>query len=535
MPQPALSPRTTRINRIAIGDSLRRSAARRPDKTALIAGERRYSYRELDAEVNRFANHLLGLGLGRGDTVATLCLNSCELVIAAYGIAKAGLVWVPINALLQGEALRYILGQVEAKLVIADDELLPRTWADIVALCPRLLVIPATGTPQAEGRQDPLFASALAGQPDTEPEVEIAGDDLAQIMYTSGTTARQKGVMVSHQAVYFASLANVIEADIRRDDVLAAVMPIFHCAQHTLLATTLGHNGTVVIVRRFEPEAFMGLVAAHRISWVFMLPMMYRALLDHPKRAGFALGSLRYCMYGMAPIDRATLNRLLAELCPTFALGSGQTEAYPAACVFKPEFQRSKTGPYWGEPALIDDMAIMDDDGRLLPTGEVGELVMRGPNVMLGYYKDAEASAQASRFGWHHTGDLCRFDADGLLVFVDRKKDMIKTGGENVASITVETALLGHPAVANVVAVGLAHRHWIEAVTAFVVRKPDAAGLGDTADEAALIEFCKRQLGRHEVPKRIVFLDQLPATATGKIQKNVLRERYSGLYDGAPD
>ncbi len=521
-------PATTRINRIAIGDSLRRAAARRPDKTALVEGARRLSFRQLDSEVNRFANHLVGLGLAKGDTVATLCLNSTELVIAAYGIAKAGLVWVPINALMHGDALRHILQQTEAKLVIADDELLPRTVADIAALCPRLLVIPATGTPQAEGRQDPLFASALADQPDTEPEVNIAGDDLAQIMYTSGTTARQKGVMVSHQAVYFASLANVIEGDIRRDDVVAAVMPIFHCAQHTLLATALGNNGTVVIVRRFEPEAFMRLVAEHRISWVFMLPMMYRALLDHPQRAALDLRSLRYCMYGMAPIDPATLKRLLDELCPSFSLGSGQTEAYPAASVFKPEFQLSKVGPYWGEPSLIDDMAIMDDAGQLLPQGQVGELVMRGPNVMLGYYKDPVASAEAARFGWHHTGDLCYFDADGLLVFVDRKKDMIKTGGENVASITVETALLGHPAVANVVAVGLAHQHWIEAVTAFVVRKPgsDAAQV----DEATLIDFCKQRLGRHEVPKRIVFVDQMPATATGKIQKNVLRERFHDLY-----
>ena len=520
-------PATTRINRIAIGDSLRRAAARRPDKVALVEGERRLTYRQLDAEVNRFANHLLGRGLAKGDTVATLCLNSTELVIAAYGIAKAGLVWVPVNALMHGEALRYILAQTEAKLVIADDELLPRTVADIVALCPQLLVIPATGTPPADGRTDPLFASALAGQPDTEPEVDIDGADLAQIMYTSGTTARQKGVMVSHQAVYFASLANVIEADIRRDDVLAAVMPIFHCAQHTLLATTLGNNGTVVIVRRFEPEPFMRLVAAHRISWVFMLPMMFRALLDHPQRGAFDLTSLRYCMYGMAPIDPATLKRLLDELCPSFSLGSGQTEAYPAACVFKPEHQLHKTGPYWGEPTLIDDMAIMDDQGRLLPQGAVGELVMRGPNVMLGYYKDPAASAEASRFGWHHTGDLCYFDPDGLLVFVDRKKDMIKTGGENVASITVETALLGHPAVANVVAVGLAHAHWIEAVTAFVVVKP-----GAVADEAALVDFCRQRLGRHEVPKRIVFVDQMPATATGKIQKNVLRERYRDLYAG---
>lgn len=518
-------PGTTAINRIAIGDSLRRAARRHPDKPALVEGERRLSFAELDAQVNRFAHHLLGRGLAKGERVATLCLNSSALVIAAYGIAKAGLVWVPINALLQGEALRYILQQTEAKLVIADDDLLPRTVADIAPLCPQLLVVPATGAPQPAGRDDPLFATALQGQPDSEPEVDIAGTDLAQIMYTSGTTARQKGVMVSHQAVYFATLTNVIEADLRRSDVVAAVMPIFHCAQHTLLASALGHNATVVLFRGFDPERFMQATQAHGISWAFLLPMMFRALLDHPKRPAFDLGSLRYCMYGMAPIDHATLKRLMAELCPRFALGSGQTEAYPAACVFKPEWQLDKVGPYWGEPALIDDMAIMDDAGQLLPAGQVGELVMRGPNVMLGYYNEPAATAEAQRFGWHHTGDLCYFDADGLLVFVDRKKDMIKSGGENVASITVETALLGHPAVGNVVAVGLPHAHWIEAVTVFVVPRP-----GATVDEAELIAFCRQRLGKHEVPKRVVVLDQMPATATGKIQKNVLRERYRDLY-----
>jgi len=520
--------RTTRINRIAVGDTLRRSAARRPEKIALIDGARRYSYRQLDAEANRFANHLLGLGLTKGAAVATLCLNSAELVIATYGIAKAGLVWVPVNALLHGQALRYILGQVEARVVIADDELLPHTVADITALCPRLVVIPIAGAADGGERQGIRFADALAGQSDIEPEVEIEGADLAQIMYTSGTTARQKGVMISHQAVYITSLANVIEGDIRRDDTMAAVMPIFHCAQHTLVASVLGNSGTVVIVRRFEPESFMRVVAEHRVSWLFMLPMMYRAVLDHPRRRDFDLGSLRYCMYGMAPIDHNTLMRLTGELCPSFALGSGQTEAYPASCIFKPEYQLTKSGPYWGEPALIDDMAIMDESGNLLKQGEIGELVMRGPNVMLGYYKNPEASADASRFGWHHTGDLCRFDGDGLLVFVDRKKDMIKTGGENVASITVETALLGHPAVANVVAVGLLHSHWVEAVTAFVVVKP-----GLSADESVLIAYCKQRLGRHEVPKRIIFLDQMPLTATGKIQKHVLRDRFRDLYSDA--
>jgi long-chain acyl-CoA synthetase len=276
-----------------------------------------------------------------------------------------------------------------------------------------------------------------------------------------------------------------------------------------------------VVVRKFEPEAYMRLVAEYKLSWIFLLPVMYRVILDHPARKSFDLSSLRYCLYAMQPMDRNTLQRLTAEICPNFALASGQTETYPASTCFRPEHQLSKPGAYWGNPSMIDDMAIMDDEGRLLEQGQVGELVVRGPNVMLGYYKDPVATAEASKFGWHHTGDLCFLDADGLVVFVDRKKDMIKTGGENVASITVESVLLGNPQISNAVVVGLPHPHWIEAVCAFVVLKP-----GTSCSNEEIIAYCKTRLGRHEVPKEVVFLEQLPMTATGKLQKNVLREKF---------
>jgi long-chain acyl-CoA synthetase len=443
--------------------------------------------------------------------------------VVSYGIAKAGLVWVPINVLLVGEQLQYILRHVEAKLVVADDELLLRARTDLVAVCPHIVVIQAAGLPAPAGE---ALTEVLAGQPATDPQVEIDERDTAQIMYTSGTTAHPKGVVISHLGVYVATLANIIEADIRRDDVTAVVMPIFHCAQHSLVASFLHHGATLVIVRRFDPTAFLASVAQHKLSWIFLLPMMYRMLLDHPQRKDHDLSSLRYCLYAMTPMDAPTLKRLTVEVCPTFALASGQTETYPASTCFKPEFQLTKTGAnFWGHPSLIDDMAVMDDQGQLLAQGQIGELVVRGPNVMMGYYKDEAATAQACKFGWHHTGDLGYLDEDGLVVFVDRKKDMIKSGGENVASITVETALLGHPQVANAVVVGLPHAHWVEAITAFVILKPDASV---SADE--LLDFCKQRLGRHEVPKAIVFVQQLPMTATGKIQKNVLRQQHIDKY-----
>ncbi|MBD5633433.1 MAG: AMP-binding protein, partial [Candidatus Eremiobacteraeota bacterium] len=222
------------------------------------------------------------------------------------------------------------------------------------------------------------------------------------------------------------------------------------------------------------------------------------------------------------------LRRLLVKICPNFHLGTGQTEIYPCTVTFKPDQHLVKFGSYWGDSSVIDETAIMADDGSLLPQGEIGEIVHRGPNVMAGYFRDPEATAAARAFDWHHTGDLGMFDADGQLIFTDRKKDMIKSGGENVASIVVERALLAHPAVAAVAAIGLPHEKWFEAVTAVVLLRP-----GATASEAELIAHCKANLSVHEVPKGICFVDEFPLTATGKIQKNFLRERFEGLYAGA--
>jgi long-chain acyl-CoA synthetase len=214
------------------------------------------------------------------------------------------------------------------------------------------------------------------------------------------------------------------------------------------------------------------------------------------------------------------------EFCPNFALVSGQTEVFTPASIFAPEQQRERFGAYWGVGTLVDEMAVMSEDGRLLGPGEVGEIVFRGPNVMLGYYKDPEATAQVWRHGWHHTGDLGRIDADGQLLFMDRLKDMIKTGGENVPSIKVEEVLLRHAAVQNAAVVGLPHERWGEAIAAFVVLKPRVQ-----ATAAELIAHCKQHLGGFEVPKDVLLLDALPMTSTGKIQKFELRGAHLGHFE----
>lgn len=218
------------------------------------------------------------------------------------------------------------------------------------------------------------------------------------------------------------------------------------------------------------------------------------------------------------------------KVCPKFALGSGQAEIFPMTMYFHPDEQLRRFGNYWGQPCIVNELAIMDADGTLLGRGEVGEIVHRGPNVMLGYYKDPEATAQARRFGWHHTGDLGMLDDNGQLLFKDRMKDMIKTGGENVASVKVEEVLLRHPAVANAAVVGVPHPQWGEAIAAFVVLKP-----GAECDGAALQRHCRDHLAGFEVPKHVGLIEKMPTTSTGKIQKHVLGGEHQELFSWLPD
>ncbi len=512
------------LDRIALGDTLYRSARKFGDRTAISEGGQRTSYAQLDAASSQFAHHLLASGLNSGAKVAMICNNSTQFLIAAYGILKAGLVWVPINTMLAPGDIRYILGHAEAAMVIVDDQLYAnpalRDLLDTSKLPLRLCE--AGGAPE---HSHPTLMQSLQDMPRDLPQVPIQDRDLALIMYTSGTTGRQKGAMHSHLSVYSALASNVAEMGIRSIDIFSCILPMFHCAQFSVAASCIMVGAAMLVQKGFDPTAVLDGIARERITMMFGLPLMYAALLHHPARTQRDLSSLRLCLYAMAPMAQPLLRRLLDEVCPNFALGSGQTEIFPMTTYFAPEQQLKRFGNYWGQPTSVNELAIMDESGNLLEQGQVGEIVHRGPNVMLGYYKDPDATAQARRYGWHHTGDLGMLDQDGQLLFMDRMKDMIKTGGENVPSVKVEEVLLRHPAVANAAVVGVPHPHWIEGIAAFVVIKPNVV-----CDEAGLLAHCREHLAAFEVPKHIGLLDQLPMTSTGKIQKHLLRSAHQELF-----
>jgi acyl-CoA synthetase (AMP-forming)/AMP-acid ligase II len=300
---------------------------------------------------------------------------------------------------------------------------------------------------------------------------------------------------------------------------------VYHSAPNTHAIFSFRAGASIHVMPRFDPERLLELIERERITQVFGLPMMYRAALDHAAFSGRDVSSLRRAVYAMAPMPDELIRRCMAEFGCDFALLFGQTEMSPCTTLFRPEHQLSHIGAV-GTPLTGVQVAIMGPGGELLPAGEQGEIVYRGPSTMAEYLKNPDATDEAFAHGWFHSGDVGRFGPDGVLWFADRYKDVIKTGGENVASIEVEKAVYAaDPRVAEVVVVGLPHERWSEAVTAVVVPKP-----GETIDPDALIRSVRERLDGYKVPKSVIVVGELPRTSTGKVQKNVVRDRYAAHY-----
>ena len=513
-----LTEASRRIRRVSLGDLVRRTALKHAGRTALVDGDQRLTYAELDRRSSQFAHWLLA-HVGSGQQIGMLCANSIDMVVATHGVHKSGNVWTPVNIKLDAPSIAYILRHAEVSAVVVDEALhaqpeLAQVLADL-----KVPLILALSTGGAGGLA--TLAQAEHGQPDTPPEVAIDSHHPALLMYTSGTTGHPKGVVHSHLSVMAAVLGNAADFAYTERDVVTGLLPLFHCAQHTLAATACASGACLVLARAFVPAEVAQAITREGITVFVGLPMMYAALMADP---AFTAPSVRQCVYAMAPMPGPLIEQIARRMSDNILLATGQTEIYPATMSFRPLAHPGRDANYWGQSLVTCETAVMDDEGRLLGPGQVGEIVHRGPNVMLGYFKDPQATAEAQKFGWHHTGDLGLWDEGGQMLFLDRKKDMIKTGGENVASVKVEAAILAHPDVAGVGVLGLPHPHWSEAVCAFVVRKPGAA-----ADEAALLAHCRERLGGFEVPKLIRFVDALPATATGKVQKHVLRKQFEQM------
>lgn len=517
---------------------LHRTARRTPDKAAIVCGSTAWTFREFDALVTRVAAGLQGQGVARGDHVAVLARNSHGFAALRFAIARLGAVLVPINFMLSAGEAAYILRHAGAKLLATDASLvrLATEAAAIGTSVTRLLALPAEhgDEPPASsmviaGRagEGGLSFAALAASTRTFDEPVLDSRDLAQIVYTSGTESLPKGAMLTHEAVIWQYVSCIVDGEMHVDDLMLHSLPLYHCAQLDVFlgpAVYLGCNS--IITATPTPDNLLPLLARHRINSFFAPPTVWIGLLRSPAFDTTDLSALRKGYYG-ASIMPVEVMREIARRLPQMRLWNlyGQTEIAPLATVLGPNDQLRKPGSA-GRAAINVETRVVDDAMRDVAVGEIGEIVHRSPQLLSGYYHDEERTRAAFEGGWFHSGDLATIDADGCITVVDRKKDMIKTGGENVASREVEEAIYTVPGVSEVAVIGLPHPHWIEAVTAIVVVKPGAAlTAGD------VVEGCRQKLATFKTPKDVIFVDSLPKNPSGKLLKRELRQRFEKHYE----
>ncbi|MDO5630039.1 MAG: acyl-CoA synthetase [Mobilicoccus sp.] len=497
------------LRRSTVADVIRRSARRQPDRVALTFADRTWTYADLDEAVTRAAAHLLGLGLSHGDRVAAFGKNSDAYLIGFLACARAGLVHVPMNNQFTTREADYVLGQSGARALLVDPAL--REVTDRAEGCPAI-VLPLRDA------GDSLLDIARSGDvPDLD--VTVDAEDLAQLLYTSGTTSAPKGAMMTHRALVHEYVSCIVALDLREDDDPLHVMPLYHSAQmHVFLLPWLAVGATNTLMEAPDPTEILRRMEADGHGAFFAAPTLWVALANHTDFASRDLSTLRKAYYGAAIMPGPVLERLQGKM-PELGFYNcfGQSEIAPLATVLRPE-EHAERPTSAGRPVLFVEMRVVDTDGADVPAGERGEVVYRSPQLCEGYWEKPEETQAAFRDGWFHSGDLVIADEAGYITVVDRVKDVINTGGVLVAPREVEDAIYSHPQVAEVAVIGVPDEKWGEAITAVVVRRPDA-----DVTEGDLAAHARERLAGFKVPKQIRFVEALPRNASGKILKRELR------------
>ena len=499
-------------------DIIARGAREHPERPAILFRDGATTYGELADQVNRLASALKGLGIGPGSRVALLLPNCPPFVASYYASTALGAVCVPVNPLLKPAELTYIWGDSDVKVVIAATPMLPAAL-EVQKAVPSLQTIVGIGSREETPEGVVTLAELISGGDPSSPDTgAIREDDPAVCIYTSGTTGRPKGALLSHRnlTVNCRQITEVLRFD--QNDNFLCVLPLFHSFAGTVCQNAALYGGArTTILEQFIPGRVLDSIEKHRITIFAGVPAMFGALLQYPPDREYDLSSIRLCVSGGAPMPVALMQAFEQKFKTIIIEGDGPTECSPVTSVNPPEGIR-KPGSV-GLPLPGVEIKIFDDGDRELGVDEVGEIVVRGENVMLGYHNQPEETAQAMSSGWYHTGDLGKIDSDGYVFIVDRKKDMLIVGGLNVYPREVEEVLYAHPAVQDAAVVGAPDPVRGEEVIAVVSLKPEKE-----AGDRELIRFCREQLANYKVPRKIIFRDQLPRGGTGKVLKRLLRK-----------
>jgi fatty-acyl-CoA synthase len=518
--QPLISPA---VRRQTIADALRRTALRLPQKLGIVCGNTTWTYAEFDAIVSRLASGLSGIGVKSGDRVAVLARNSHGFAALRFALARIGAVMVPINFMLKAEEVAYILRHAGAKTLATDTSLadLAQQASKLDTLVKQFVWLPSEDPTEAVTGMHNFYELAACTVPLAESG--MASQDLAQIVYTSGTESMPKGAMLTHDAVLWQYVSCVINAEIAEQDLALHALPLYHCAQlDVFFGPAIYIGSSNVITSKPAPDNLLALIEKFKITSFFAPPTVWIALLRSPLLDPAKLTHLAKGYYGASIMPVEVLKELAARL-PKIRLWNlyGQTEIAPLATMLGPVDQLRKPGSC-GRAVLNVETRVVNDDMQDVKPGEVGEIVHRSPHLMLGYFKDEEKTRASFSGDWFHSGDLGTIDDEGYISVVDRKKDMIKSGGENVASREVEEMIYRLPAVSEVAVIGLPDAKWIEAVTAVIVLKTDQA-----LTEAQVVAHCNQHMASFKVPKRVVFAESLPKNPSGKLLKRELRTAYA--------
>jgi acyl-CoA synthetase (AMP-forming)/AMP-acid ligase II len=502
---------------------LSQSAASWPDHVAIVFRDRSLTYRELDALTNQFAHALLSIGIKQGERVCLLMTNRPEFVIVCYAIARMGAIFSPLNAAYKEREIAYQLANSGATAIVVQSELLPLVEA-VRDQVPDLTKVISVGSEEpAAGSRHLSFANLLKGQPATPPAVEIAMSDLVALLYSSGTTGLPKGVMLTHRnrvccAMQFASAIQVTEAD-----RFLLFVPISHAYGMILLDCALSAGATVVLMERFNPGECVQLIEQHRITVLPGVPPVLMALLAWPDLHQYDLSSVRFALSGGAPLALSVARAFRRTTGVRILHLYGLTEICGPSHLTPIDTEDLRVLESIGLPLSDTEQRVVDSETGMkeLTIGEVGELCLRGPQVMTGYWKAPEATASALRDGWFYTGDIGLIDTRGYVFLQDRKKELIKYKGFSIAPAELEAVLLEHPAVADAAVIGTPDEKAGEVPKAFVVRAADSPDV--SAEE--LIQFAATRLAAYKTLHEVTFIEAIPRSPIGKILRRVLKEQ----------